>query len=201
MKITEEYIDLNAQLHEKFPTYGTSGKNWASAVGFLHKSFGFNVVLDYGCGKQTLAASLPDLKIVGYDPAIPIVSTRPVPADLVVCGDVLEHIEPELLDEVIDDLNKLSKKMTFVVLSTREAKKTLSDGRNAHLIVKSPIWWINKFENYFDILVIHFKKDVSELILLMIPKRNKIGNYLIKYKWLNSINNAASKFYKACHAQ
>ena len=53
--------------------------------------------------------------------------------------------------------------MTFIVLSTREAKKTLSDGRNAHLIVKSPIWWIKKFEGNFDILVVHFKKDVSEL--------------------------------------
>lgn len=201
MKITEEYVDLNTQLHEKYPSYGTSGKNWGDAVAFLHKSFDFKEILDYGCGKQTLAAALPTLKIVGYDPAIPKVSARPVPADLVVCGDVLEHIEPELLDEVISDLKMLSKKMTFVVLSTREAKKTLSDGRNAHLIVKSPIWWIKKFENNFDILVVHFKKDVSELILLMVPRQNKISNFLIKYRWFKSIKNAASKFYKACHVE
>jgi 2-polyprenyl-3-methyl-5-hydroxy-6-metoxy-1,4-benzoquinol methylase len=201
MKITEEYIDLNTRLHEKFPSYGTSGKNWADAVAFLHKSFDFKEILDYGCGKQTLAAALPTLKIVGYDPAIPIVSERPVPAELVVCGDVLEHIEPELLDEVILDLHMLSKKMTFIVLSTREAKKTLSDGRNAHLIVKSPVWWIKKFENKFDILVVHFKKDVSELILLMVPRRNKVGNLIIKYRWFKSINNAAGKFYRACYAK
>lgn len=201
MKITEEYVDLNTQLHEKFPSYGTSGKNWADAVFFLHKYFNIKKVLDYGCGKQTLAAALPNLKIIGYDPAIPMVSAKPVPAELVVCGDVLEHIEPELLDEVISDLHMLSKKMTFIVLSTREAKKTLSDGRNAHLIVKSPIWWIKKFENNFDILVVHYKEDVSELILLMMPRKNKISNLAIKYRWFKSINNAASKFYRACHAE
>lgn len=199
MKITDEYVELNSKLHEKFPSYGTSGKNWASAVDFLQRSFNLNDILDYGCGKQTLAAALPNLKIKGYDPALPEVSASPSKADLVVCGDVLEHIEPELLDEVIGDLYMLSKKMTLIILSTRKAKKILEDGRNAHLIVMPPVWWIKKFEKNFEIIAVHVKKDVSELVMLMLPRRSKLINSISKYRWSFSIKNAASKFYKVCH--
>ncbi len=184
MTISDNYRELNSQLHIDNKSFGTSGKKWARAVEFLHKKFKINSILDYGCGKQTLSFALPHLNIAGYDPAIPELSARPVPADLVVCGDVLEHVEPEHLEKVIEDLDQLSQKLTFVVLSTREAKKILKDGRNAHLIVKPIEWWIKKLESKFEILFLFESQTASELVLLMSSRKSKIMRIKNKLNWI-----------------
>lgn len=98
-------------------------------------------ILDYGCGKSTLQQQLP-FKIQQYDPAVPKYSTLPDPADIVVCTDVLEHIEPDNLGNVLLHIHSLAKKAAFLVIATRPAKKILEDGRNAHLIVKDMVWWL-----------------------------------------------------------
>lgn len=200
MTISENYRDLNSQLHAANKGFGTSGQKWATAVQFLHKKFKINSILDYGCGKQTLGAALPNLNIVGYDPAIPELSKKPTPADLVVCGDVLEHVEPEYIDMVIEDLDKLSNKITFIVLSTRAAKKILQDGRNAHLIIEKPEWWINKFETKFEILFIYENQTASELVLLMSSKKRKIRTYLNKFSFIFEIGNLSGLFMSCVEA-
>ncbi len=161
--ITEEYRRLNAELHERRPDYGVSGHKWARAVHSLAAQYGARDILDYGCGKETLARAMETSdygakcsartgkRIVGYDPAIPGLDAPPEPADLVVCGDVLEHVEPECLDAVLDDLARLTKKVAFLVVATRLAKKTLADGRNAHLIVRPPQWWMPKIMARFHV--------------------------------------------------
>ena len=63
--ISSEYAQLNAQLHASRPDYGTSGQQWAAVVTHLVAEVGAISVLDYGCGKQTLAKALPELKITG----------------------------------------------------------------------------------------------------------------------------------------
>jgi len=97
-------------------------------------------ILDYGCGQRTLEQAL-GFPIRNYDPAIPGLDTPPEPADLVVCTDVLEHIEPECLDDVLDDLRRVTRKVGFFVIANRPAKKILPDGRNAHLIQEGIDWW------------------------------------------------------------
>ena len=47
-----------------------------------------------------------------YDPAFPEYG-EPRGADLVCCIDVLEHIEPDLLDNVLDDLARITLKHGF----------------------------------------------------------------------------------------
>jgi hypothetical protein len=37
----------------------------------------------------------------------------------------------------------------LLVISLIPAKKTLPDGRNAHLILEKPHWWKDKLANYF----------------------------------------------------
>jgi len=198
MTISEDYRNLNRQLHADNKNFGTSGKKWAEAVKLIHERFKLDSILDYGCGKQTLSAALPNLNIIGYDPAIPELSAKPSAADLVVCGDVLEHIEPEYLDKVIDDLCQLSKKLLFVVLSTREAKKLLLDGRNAHLIVKPADWWINKFEGRFEIIFIFENQKTSELILLMSSKKPKLRIFLNTFGRVFGGRDLYSRMFLAC---
>lgn len=149
--ISQQYIQLNAQLHAERPDYGTSGKQWADTVRKLAKDIKATTILDYGCGKQTLSGSLPDLCIQGFDPAIPELSSKPKPADLVVCTDVLEHVEPQFIEDVLDELTRLTQKVALITVATRPAVKFLADGRNAHLTVQPLSWWKGKFEERFDI--------------------------------------------------
>lgn len=140
MLITEQYRQLNARLHEDRPDYGSYGHRWARQI---RDVAGDGTILDYGCGKATLSRELPN--VVNYDPAIPEHAAEPVPADVVVCTDVLEHVEPECLDAVLDHIKALARRTVFLVVSTRPARKTLADGRNAHLIVQHSEWWRGKF--------------------------------------------------------
>jgi len=158
--ISETYRQLNKQLHDLRPDYGSYGKRWADmAIGMVleKKAQSF---LDYGCGKQTLSrvmgwkwrmelGSPYPLKLVDYDPALPGLDATPEPADVVFCTDVLEHIEPDHLDAVLADLQRVTRNAGFLTVATRPAVKSLPDGRNAHLIQKPWYWWAEKIDHVF----------------------------------------------------
>lgn len=162
--ISEEYRGLNEDLHKSVPEYGTSGKKWAANIHELSIALDTKDILDYGCGKSTLSNNLP-FAIHQYDPSIKKYSARPVPADIVVCTDVLEHIEPEHLDDVLDDLKSLTRKIAFFTVATRPAKKTLADGRNAHLLQHGIDWWLPKFWSRFVIRTLQVED--GEFVLMV----------------------------------
>jgi hypothetical protein len=145
---TPEYIAISRQLHESNVAYGVGGEKHTDQVLKLCKALGSKNVLDYGCGKGRLAASLP-FGICEYDPAIPGKDAAPRPADLVVCTDVLEHVEPECLDGVLADLARCVRQVGYLTIHTGPAKKTLPDGRNTHLIQEGRAWWTAALERYF----------------------------------------------------
>jgi hypothetical protein len=91
------------------------------------------------------------LSIHHYDPAIPEWSTPAQPCNFVACIDVLEHIEPALLDNVLDDLQRVTAGVGIFTVHTGPAVKFLTDGRNAHLIQKPPAWWLPKFLDRFEL--------------------------------------------------
>lgn len=152
--ISHAYADLNRQLHEENPDYGVSGSKRADTVKKIITSLtngeGPPSVLDYGCGKGTLAKALPT-PIWEYDPAIPGKDQPPRPADLVVCTDVLEHVEPEYLGATLLDLRRVTQKVCYVVVHTGAAMKTLPDGRNTHLIQQPREWWEKQLSKHFAI--------------------------------------------------
>ena len=138
--ITKDYRIQNKILHHKSSTFGASGYRYAERVRGLMEEFHTQDVLDYGCGKGTLKIAL-NLPIREYDPCIPSKSAQPDPADIVTATDVLEHIEPDCLDDVLNHLHSLAKKALFLTIACRPAHKKLPDGRNAHLLVRAKIWW------------------------------------------------------------
>ena len=146
MLITPEYVALNAALHDSNEEYGTSGHKWATEVNDLATKAGARTILDYGCGRGTLRTALSNAAydVLEYDPAIPEKTWKPLRADVVVCGDVLEHVEPECLYAVLDDIKSIARLAVFLVVATRPARKTLADGRNTHLIVEPSSWWVPK---------------------------------------------------------
>lgn len=164
--ITDGYRSLNKLLHEQRADYGVSGRKYAERVRELSEAFSTRDILDYGCGKRTLEAAL-GFAIRNYDPCIPGLDEAPEPALLVACTDVLEHIEPELLDDVLDDLRRCTKRAGFFVIATRPAKKFLPDGRNAHLIQNDARWWLDRLRARFRIT--QFQDLVGELVVIVEP--------------------------------
>ena len=144
--ISKPYLAQQAELHSRPQGYGGKGSKWAETVLDLIKRYDAWSVLDYGCGKGTLGkalreASVPGLRIDEYDPAITGWSMLPGFADMVVCTDVLEHIEPDRLPSVLGHIALLARKAAFLVVALDPANKILSDGRNAHLIQQPSDWW------------------------------------------------------------
>ena len=119
------------------------------------KSLGVNTILDYGCAngkfKIYMEKHKPEYLISEYDPGIRGKDSLPAPADFVVCCDVMEHIEPECLKDVMKHLKMLTIKGGFFNISTKDAITILSDGSNAHKIVKDGDWWVSLFKEYFDV--------------------------------------------------
>lgn len=164
--ISDEYRELNKQLHHDRADYGTSGAKWALAINDLLEEG--DTVLDYGCGKGTLKQFV-DADVREYDPAIPGKEEEPENASVVVCTDVLEHIEPDLIDKVISHIYSKTERMVFLVIATRLAKKTLADGRNAHLIVENRDWWLAKLDKFFSTVTI--SGDEREFVFVGRPIR------------------------------
>lgn len=165
--ISDEYLKLNRQLHEENSSYGSSGKYRAAVVEELSKKLATQNILDYGCGKGTLAQALP-FPIVEYDPAIPGKDQEPAPADIVVCTDVLEHIEPDFLQFVLGDIVRCTKQLAYLVIHTGPAKKTLPDGRNTHLIQQGRVWWYRMLEKFF--VIDDMQEDSGSLQVFCRPR-------------------------------
>jgi len=162
MLISAAYQSQNQQLHEQREDYGNRSARHAEQVRHLMREYDCATVLDYGCGKGALVKEIPGA--YGYDPALQEYSARPDPADLVVCTDVLEHVEPECLTDVLQDLSRCCRKIFYAIIATRPASKTLPDGRNAHLLVEPAEWWLDQLDPYFKFLHWHIGEGTVQLI-------------------------------------
>lgn len=153
--ISQAYKAEQQRMHEANPNYGVASVQYAPIVTQLINKLGISELLDYGCGKGRLAQSIePDHQVTVrmYDPGIPGIDSLPDSAQFVTCIDVLEHIEPEYLDSVLDDLARVVEFFGFFTVHTGPAVKVLSDGRNAHLIQEPPRWWLPKIMERFELL-------------------------------------------------
>jgi hypothetical protein len=154
MLISDEYRQEQETLHEN-PNYGVASVHYAPLVTNLINKIQVTHMLDYGAGKGRLAKSIdPDHEIMvnHYDPGVKDWSDSPDSAQFVTCIDVLEHIEPEHLDDVLDDLRRVTEFFGFFTVHTGPAVKVLTDGRNAHLIQEPPAWWLPKIMERFELL-------------------------------------------------
>lgn len=151
--ITDAYLEQQKKLHEN-DDYGVASIHYAPLVSEICNRLEVQHLLDWGCGKGRLFQNIKvnhKMKLQAYDPAVERFSSPPVPAEMVTCIDVLEHIEPECLDDVLDDLMRLTECVVFLTVHTGPAVKTLADGRNAHLTQQPMEWWLPKIWERFDI--------------------------------------------------
>jgi hypothetical protein len=147
------------------PLYGVASLGYAPLVAKFIRETEVTAILDYGSGKGRLTGALKKAypswngEVYQYDPAIPEFSRSPSPCRFVASIDVLEHIEPECLDAVLDDLQRVTFQWGFFTVHTGPAVKHLPDGRNAHLIQKGAAWWLPKLMERFEL--VEFKRVVN----------------------------------------
>jgi hypothetical protein len=157
--ISEDYRKQLQELHEKSKGFGTSSAMHTDSIKMVIDRYKCDDMLDYGCGKQALKTALKIKEgYYGYDPAIPEYSDVPEPRDLVICTDVLEHVELGMVDPVIQDLARVTKKVGFFVIHTGPAFNVLPDGRNAHITQQPARWWLLRLCKHFDIDLVQKSK-------------------------------------------
>ena len=159
--ISDEYRKEQELLHEN-PNYGVASKEYAPMVSAFINKVGITEMLDYGAGKGNLGKSIEvnhDVEIRQYDPARPEWSKSPDSCQFVACIDVLEHIEPDYLDAVLDDLQRCTEFFGFFSIHTGPAVKKLSDGRNAHLIQAPSSWWLPKIQQRFNLITFQLTEN------------------------------------------
>lgn len=168
MLASPEYVKEQQALHAK-GNYGVTARKYGEMVSRLVDEWGVDTLLDYGCGsnlslRETLSPQRA-IRYQAYDPGVPDYAEHPEPSELVVCVDVLEHIEPDFLEDVLDDLESLAEVGLFCTVHTGPAGKVLSDGRNAHLIQRPPEWWLPKFMERFSLQTFQVVSPTEFLII------------------------------------
>lgn len=164
---------MQRKLHEN-PDYGVASIGYAPLVAQVIEAFGVTEMLDYGAGKGRLGVALREhlprqLTIHHYDPAVTKWSAPPAPCGFVACIDVLEHIEPALLDNVMNDLQRVTSGVGLFTVHTEAAIKVLPDGRNAHLIQQPPRWWLPRIMDRFELVT--FNRGKMGFFVTVEPKR------------------------------
>tara|TARA_B100002019_G_scaffold290722_1_gene309074 strand:- start:7036 stop:7569 length:534 start_codon:yes stop_codon:yes gene_type:complete len=153
--ISKDYLEEQINLH-KNKNYGSASLLHVPVIIKILNETGITSISDYGAGKKRLLEGITNsgfknkIEYFPYDPAFPEYGD-PRPAELVTVIDVMEHIEPEYLNTVLDNIKNITQKLCYFSISTSPAKKELSDGRNAHLLQHPPRWWLPKICARFEI--------------------------------------------------
>lgn len=136
-------------MHEAGHFPGHSLARHAGEIAALIDKTKAKTLLDYGSGKGrqymdgSIAARWGAMPVL-FDPAVRGLDARPGGTfDGVICTDVLEHIPEDEVEAVVSDIFGFADKFVFLSICTREARKTLPDGRNCHLTVKPEQWWLS----------------------------------------------------------
>jgi len=128
----------------------------------IQKEFTFKTCVDYGCAKGFLVNAL---RIIGIDAYGEDISEYAVENchlnvreyvslptdkyyDLLICKDVLEHVEEEDLPKVLQFLKKKSNQFFFVVPLGDEDRFRIREYEVdiTHVTKKNEEWWIKLFE-------------------------------------------------------
>lgn len=177
--ISDGYRDQQKHLHET-TEYGTMAQHYGPLVSQIVEKLEITHLLDYGCGaRMGLLKKLnvkTKLTYQAYDPGVDELATAPIPAQMVCCIDVLEHIEPQYLENVLDHLAELTEVVGLFSIHTGPAVKFLSDGRNAHLTQQPIEWWLPKIWERFDIQTMQKAGDHNYYVIVYARPRIEAPN-------------------------
>ena len=157
---SEEYNELVEEykrLHKDSTIFpGKSITKYAHYIRSIIRDNKCQTLLDYGSGKGTLYTEEPNklgkplhkfLKIKDYtlyDPGLEEFSKLPIDTyDIVICVDVMEHLPEQDLEWIIDRIMSFGNKAIFLNIACYEALKKFPNGKNVHITVHEPEWWVD----------------------------------------------------------
>ncbi len=152
MNLAEEY-------HQHNPEAG-KGKQYPYLLEKLQHVNHFNSILDFGAGKGGTARWLNkelNLDIQCYDPGIAAYNDSRILTnrywDYIYSADVLEHIPlAELKQHTLPLLAGTINYEMYLVIDLTPAKKTLPDGRNAHITLLTEDAWVEVLREHIKII-------------------------------------------------
>ncbi|KKK87504.1 hypothetical protein LCGC14_2752570, partial [marine sediment metagenome] len=137
--ISDDYIDQLTQFHgSRTKDWGATGqRNFGQEVKqYLINRPKYETVLDFGAGQGTLGkfvldnierrARAPEIEWTNYDPGV--LKYRKLPSerfDLIVSSDVLEHVEPEMIDQTCEWLRDHAAKALYLHIACDPAGLSL----------------------------------------------------------------------------
>ena len=199
--ISNKQLQLNKELHEKEQNFGNRADGAGLAdrlpvsIHRMHQMGVCNSVLDYGTGKgklvHRLRRELPEtISVYGYDPAVEEWRKKPSQSvDILVCLDVLEHVEIKSLNKVLEEIYEMTNVFCYLVIDLQPAVKNLSDGRNAHILLAPSEWWVTRLSQLFPSIasfpVMH-GKGVPQKVVIAGCKKNNMTQYM--YSFLMKLN-------------
>lgn len=153
---SEAYAAQLKKLHSDSQAFGVgnvTAKHYPLIKGLIQKK-NYGSVLDYGCGKghfiKYAKESMPGLRVEGFDVASDEYAVLPSDQfDLVVCLDVMEHVEFGALSNVLATIRDRTAKTFICSVANYPAGKVLPDGRNAHVTQMPFGYWFSLFSGFF----------------------------------------------------
>ena len=148
--------------------------------------------LDYGCGQNgliNLLSKYDDFRSIEFNSDK--YSEKPRGEfDILTCIDVLEHISRGQISSVLNDISGLTTGFFFFAIDLVPATKTLSDKRNAHILLAPPDWWCQQISSEFSCT------RLAGLLILLADKR-RLMYFLIQSRFFRKSGFCNPKILRA----
>jgi hypothetical protein len=152
------------------------GTHGHEAVAQLCRSLEIQSLTDVGAGRARLGEALNKIHGLHIDYR-PVDAAFPeyghaTPADLVTCIEVLEHIEPDSINQMLTFLGDLVTRYGYFTIATGPHGRKLTDGRDAHLIQEPVSWWLPRLSQMFNVMYLH--PTTSGFAVLVVPRTRDV---------------------------
>ena len=156
--VSKEYKELLEKKHNgKFKSWGGAVRGMEQDI---HKYLVISKaksILDYGAGASDFRKAIEftyghetlPYTVHEYEPGIPELAGDPPICDATICIDVLEHIEPDKIDNVLQHINDKTNNWVLFKVCLRAANGAFPTGENLHLTIRKADWWLAKFSKYW----------------------------------------------------
>ena len=165
----------------------TAYRNYAPGEALAQRAFSEmgmrkgDKLIDFGCGTGRPAAQFQRMgaSVIGIDHASncldPNVNINflkcclwDLPPDLEsdygYCTDVMEHIPPEKIDEVLSEISRVVRNKVFFQIATFPYGMGKRIGETLHLSVHGPEWWTAKLRKHWGSVIVSGTKNCIALV-------------------------------------